>query len=166
VPGRLTNTPATLIDRAGLALRVSFTAIVDATVLRATDRQAIEAFARTAAVPFVGLWLEAPAQALLQRLQQRERDASDADAAVLRMPRRAYRMSGRFPWRRLDSSASIDAVREKALAASRPRQRCASNADTDFDALAALDCASPVLTGRAVRPPRVGRLLIRKRELS
>jgi aminoglycoside phosphotransferase family enzyme/predicted kinase len=103
----------TLIDRAGLALRGGFTAIVDATVLRATDRQAIEAFARSAAVRFVGLWLEGPAQTLLQRLQQREHDASDADATVLRVQR--VQDVGAISWRRLDSSASIDAVREKAL---------------------------------------------------
>jgi uncharacterized protein len=103
----------TLTKRAGLTLRGGFTAIVDGTFLRVTDRQAIEAFARAAVVPFVGLWLEAPVQTLLQRLQQREHNASDADATVLRMQR--AQDIGAISWHKLDNSVSIDAVREKAL---------------------------------------------------
>jgi predicted kinase len=104
---------ATLTERAGLALRGGFSAVVDATFLQATDRQAIEAFARAAAVPFVGLWLQAPVQTLLERLQQRGPDASDADAAVLGMQR--AQNAGAVSWHRLDTSTSIDTVLEKGL---------------------------------------------------
>jgi aminoglycoside phosphotransferase family enzyme/predicted kinase len=103
----------TLAERAGLTVRGGFTVIVDATFLRVTDRQAIEAVARTAAVPFVGLWLEGSLQTLLERLQHREHDASDADATVLRM-QYAHDV-GAVSWHRLDSSASIEAVTKKAL---------------------------------------------------
>ncbi len=103
----------TLIERAGVTLHGGFTAIVDATFLRVADRHAIETIARTAAVPFVGLWLQGPVQTLLQRLQQRGADASDADATVLRM--QSAQDIGAIAWHRVDSSASIDAVRDKAL---------------------------------------------------
>jgi aminoglycoside phosphotransferase family enzyme/predicted kinase len=110
----ITNkTYETLSERAGLTVRSGYTAIVDATFLRVTDRQAIEAVARAAAIPFVGLWLEAPVQALLERLQHREHDASDADATVLRM--QSTQDVGKISWHKLNSSASIDAVRETAL---------------------------------------------------
>lgn len=102
-----------LVDRAGVASRGGFSVIVDATFLRATDRRAIESFAHGAAVPFVALWLEAPVEALLQRLQQREPDVSDADATVLRM--QTAQDIGAISWHRLDASASIDDVRNQAL---------------------------------------------------
>jgi uncharacterized protein len=103
----------TLTERAGLTVRGGFAAIVDATFLRATDRHAIEALARAAAVPFIGLWLEGPARTLLERLQHREHDASDADATVLLM--QSTQDVGVISWHRLESSASIDVVREKGL---------------------------------------------------
>jgi uncharacterized protein len=103
-----------LMERAGLTLRGGFAAVVDATFLRANDREAIEAVARAAAVPFVGLWLTAPTQMMLERLQARESDASDADAEVLRSQR--AQDIGAIAWRRLDNRASIVGVQEKALA--------------------------------------------------
>ncbi|MGE0706356.1 MAG: AAA family ATPase [Vicinamibacterales bacterium] len=103
----------TLIERAGMTVRGGFAAIVDATFLRASDRQDIEALARAAAVPCVGLWLEGPVQTLLERLQHRKHDASDADASVLRTQSRQD--VGRITWHRLDTSASIDSVTEKAM---------------------------------------------------
>jgi predicted kinase len=103
----------TLTRRADLTVRGGFPAIVDATFLRSADREAVEACARATAVPFVGLWLEGPARTLLERLQRRGPDASDADAAVLRL--QSAQDVGVISWHRLDSSASIDVVRETAL---------------------------------------------------
>jgi uncharacterized protein len=102
-----------LIERAGLALRDGFTVVVDATFLRVSDRHAVEFLAHGAEVPFVGLWLEAPVPTLLQRLQQREPDASNADATVLRM--QTAQEVGAISWHRFDSSASIDEVGKRAL---------------------------------------------------
>jgi predicted kinase len=103
----------TLADRAAVTLRGGFSAIVDATFLGAADRLAIESLAHRAAVPFAGLWLEAPEQALLRRLQQRGPDVSDADPTVLRM--QTAQEIGAISWHRLDSSASIEDVRNRAL---------------------------------------------------
>jgi hypothetical protein len=104
----------TLTERAGVTVRGGFTAIVDATFLRPSDRQVIEALARTAAVPFVGLWLEGPVETLLERLRYRQHDASDADATVLRG--QYAQDAGAVSWHRLNTSSSIDAVRDRALA--------------------------------------------------
>jgi predicted kinase len=49
---------------------------------------------------------------MLERLQAREHDASDADAAVLYS--QLAQDTGDVSWHRLDSSASVEAVREKA----------------------------------------------------
>jgi uncharacterized protein len=102
----------TLIARADTTVRNGFTAIVDATLLRLADRQAMESVARNSRVPFIGLWLEAPVQTMLERVQAREHDASDADAAVLHS--QLAQDTGDVSWHRLDSSASVEAVREKA----------------------------------------------------
>jgi uncharacterized protein len=104
----------TFVERAGETVRGGFTAIVDATFLRSGDRQAIEALARAAAVPLVGLWLEGPLETLLERLRRRQHDASDADATVLR--RQYAQDAGAVSWHRLNTSSSIDAVRDRALA--------------------------------------------------
>lgn len=51
---------ATVAERARIAFRDGHSAIVDAVYGRPGDRQAIERVAVDVAVPFVGIWLEAP----------------------------------------------------------------------------------------------------------
>lgn len=104
---------ATLASQAGLALSGGYSAIVDAVFLRAADRQALEHVARVSSVPLVALWLDAPVQTLLERLQQRQHDASDADAAVLRLQR--TQDPGAISWHTIDGSLSSDAVLLEAL---------------------------------------------------
>jgi len=109
---------AHLADTADLVLRRGHSAIVDAVYARSTDRHAIERVAEAASVPFVGLWLEAPESLLIDRTLQRRNDASDADAAVVRMQR--ARAVGDLGWHRLDAtlpassvlSSAVDRVRE------------------------------------------------------
>jgi uncharacterized protein len=103
----------TLIEHADSTVRNGFTAVVDATFLQLSDREAMETVARNARVPFIGLWLEAPVQTMLDRLQGRESDASDADAGVLHS--QLAQDTGALSWHRLDSSVSVEALREAAV---------------------------------------------------
>lgn len=85
-----------------IALAQGHAAIADATFVDPGERPAIEAVATRAGVPFLGFWLEAPAEVLLARVEARRDDASDADAAVLRRQLR-YDL-GPIGWRRIDVS--------------------------------------------------------------
>jgi aminoglycoside phosphotransferase family enzyme/predicted kinase len=104
------------------ALAAGYCVIADATFLRPEERQAIAATARAAAVPFTGLWLEAPGDVLMTRVAARETDASDADRAVL--ARQLALETGAVGWRRVDASRgmaeTIAAARQALSARERP----------------------------------------------
>jgi uncharacterized protein len=93
---------AALQEEAKTALAAGYCVIADATFLRAEERQAIAAVARTAGAPFAGLWLEAPKEELAKRLATRRGDASDADHAVLRQQLGID--TGAVDWQRVDAS--------------------------------------------------------------
>jgi aminoglycoside phosphotransferase family enzyme/predicted kinase len=94
---------AALEEEARLTLAAGYTAILDATFLRAQERQAAAALAQAAGVSFIGLWLDAPHEMLAERLDARRNDASDADRAVLEWQRGID--TGPIDWRQLDTSA-------------------------------------------------------------
>jgi aminoglycoside phosphotransferase family enzyme/predicted kinase len=104
---------ATVAERARMTLREGHGAIVDAVYARPGDRQTIERVAADAAVPFVGIWLEAPETTLIARVEQRRNDASDADAAVIRLQHRDG--SGVIGWHRVEASRSPGVVLDDAL---------------------------------------------------
>jgi predicted kinase len=81
---------------------------VDAVYARPIDREAIGRVADEAHVPFVGVWLEAPEPVLIARCEQRQIDASDADAAVVRT--QLARDTGAITWQRIDASQASDDV--------------------------------------------------------
>lgn len=103
---------ATVAERARALLREGHSAIVDAVYARPHDRESIERIAADAAVPFAGIWLEAPETTLVERVEQRRHDASDADAAVIRLQQEGE--TGEIGWRRLDASRSPAVVAEEA----------------------------------------------------
>ncbi len=72
-----------LRDRAAVALRAGYCAVIDAVALREEERASFAAVAAAAGVPFTGLWLEAPKETMLGRLDARRIDASDASREVL-----------------------------------------------------------------------------------
>jgi hypothetical protein len=109
-----------LTEQAALVLRTGHSVIVDAVYGRASDRRAIERTAETASVPFIGLWLDAPESVLIDRTGQRRDDASDADAAVVRMQRAGD--TGDIGWNRLDASARPSCVLSSALEHVRQRR--------------------------------------------
>jgi hypothetical protein len=73
----------TLRTQAAATLAAGYTAIVDATFIDAGQRRDIAMLARETGVPFAGFWLSAPREVLIQRVTQRQGDASDADQGVL-----------------------------------------------------------------------------------
>jgi aminoglycoside phosphotransferase family enzyme/predicted kinase len=104
---------ATLVDRAGMIVRGGRSAIVDAVFARPSDREAIAQVAALAAVPFAGLWLDAPESALVERAERRQHDASDANVDVIRM--QVAQDTGLIPWHRLDASLNAEAVLQQAV---------------------------------------------------
>ena len=80
------RTYARLRDLASIALRAGWPVIVDATFLRAADREAFRRLAREHDAPFTILHCQAPPAVLHERVarrRQRGDDASEADRAVL-----------------------------------------------------------------------------------
>ncbi|HET7880013.1 MAG TPA: AAA family ATPase [Acetobacteraceae bacterium] len=82
--------------------------IADATFIDPRHRTMIEASARAAGAPFLGCWLEVPLDELKARITARQRDASDANLAVLRAASR--RSPGAGEWRAIDASDSTAAL--------------------------------------------------------
>ena len=81
---------------------------------RPADRDVIEQVAAAAGVPFVGIWLDAPHDVLVERAALRQGDASDADAAVIQRQMEAD--TGRIRWHRIDAAPALDQVIGQATA--------------------------------------------------
>jgi predicted kinase len=102
-----------LCDKAAVALRAGYCAVIDAVALRPEERAAFAAAAMATGVPFSGVWLTAPAETMATRIRSRRNDASDATEKVLRLQRE--RDPGGIDWHRVDvgggRDASVAAVR-------------------------------------------------------
>ena len=103
----------TLISHAADVVRAGHSAIVDAVFMNPTDRAAAEAAASAAGVDFVGVWLHAPPDVLLERVRRRSAGASDADADVVRM--QGQRDAGTVSWSRIEALRDPDTVRQRVL---------------------------------------------------
>jgi aminoglycoside phosphotransferase family enzyme/predicted kinase len=101
-----------LAAEAAAILASGSSVIVDAVFANPDDRAALTQVAADARAPLVGLWLEAPERVLVERLERRVADASDADARVLRGQQ--ARGAGTIHWTRLDSSSRPEAVLRRA----------------------------------------------------
>ena len=112
-PGVSQRVYATVTERAEVVVRGGHAAIADAVFARPSDREAIERAAAAAAVPFVGLWLDAAESELVARSERRVLDASDADAAVIRS--QIAQGAGSMAWHRLDASSPPEDVLQKAI---------------------------------------------------
>ncbi|GGC65901.1 bifunctional aminoglycoside phosphotransferase/ATP-binding protein [Chelatococcus reniformis] len=99
---------AALARKATAALEAGAAVVVDAVYARAHERAALEAVARNAGVPFAGLWLTAPEDVLVARVEARRGDASDARADTVRAQQRYD--TGPIGWSRIDATPTPDRV--------------------------------------------------------
>lgn len=106
---------ATMIDRAAAILDAGHSVIVDAVFARRTDRDRMAHMAEAAAVPFTGLWLDAPEDVLLKRIRGRQTDVSDADPVVVRA--QIAEGADDIGWCRIDAARGIAAVVQRVTAA-------------------------------------------------
>ena len=105
---------ATLMEHADKVVRAGYTAITDAVFATSADRDAVQHVAAAAGVPFIGLWLEAPAPLLISRIEDRGPDVSDANIDVIRR-QLSYQLAS-LRWHRVDASGSRQQVSDAAAA--------------------------------------------------
>ena len=103
---------AALADKARRVTAAGHTAIVDAVFAQAEERRQAAAAARASRVPFRGLFLAAALDERLARVSARARDASDADAEVVRAQEAFER--GPLDWTEVDASGDMDATLDAA----------------------------------------------------
>ncbi len=101
--------------RTARTLEAGFSAVVDAVHRDPAARAELEAVAERSGAPFVGLWLDAAPNALVERVEGRTADASDADASVVQAQVAAG--AGEVAWRRVAADAPPADVLDTALAA-------------------------------------------------
>jgi hypothetical protein len=105
---------AILRQKAHHVLAAGHAAIVDAVFARPEERARIEAVAADLGVPFRGLWLEAPPEMLLDRVDARVGDASDATGEVVRLQLAGEPGALTTAWTAIDAGGSAGATIEKA----------------------------------------------------
>ena len=98
--------------RAETALAAGHAVLLDAVHARPEERAALAALAERLGLPLVGLWLEAPPETLIARVEARVGDASDADAAVVRQ-QLDYDI-GPIDWVRIEAGRPLDRVAAEA----------------------------------------------------
>ncbi len=99
---------ARLYRKAGLALAAGRCVILDAVFAGIEERKTAELVAQLEGIPFDGIWLTAPREKLLDRVDKRTGDASDADAQVVRA--QLNYETGTIGWRMLDAGGEANRV--------------------------------------------------------
>lgn len=104
---------ATLEARAAALLAAGWPVVVDAVFAQRPERDRIAALGADAAVPWVGLWLDAPREVLMARVGARTGDVSDAGPAVVAQ-QWAYDRGDLGEWRAVDASGPPNEVLTRA----------------------------------------------------
>lgn len=99
-------------EKAAWALGAGLPVVMDAVHSRPDERAALEQVAQEAASPFLGLWLDAGAEVIRQRVQARRDDPSDADLEVV--DKQAGYDAGAIGWTRIDASGGSALVLQAA----------------------------------------------------
>ena len=93
-----------LLKKAAQVLSAGHAVVVDAVFAEEDWRRDVERVAEGLGVPFVGLWLDAPDEQLIQRVEARRGDASDATAAIVR--RQLAKGASAKSWIQIDAGGS------------------------------------------------------------
>jgi predicted kinase len=108
---------AIVLRKARLALAAGQSAVVDAVYAAPEERSAVEDLAAELGVPFQGLWLTAPADTLVARVDARRGDASDATSQVLSR-QLTWQLGALSPaWTMLDGGGSAQEAHRRAASA-------------------------------------------------
>jgi hypothetical protein len=97
---------ASLLQKAGAALSAGHSVILDAVHLNRAERDSARELAASMDVPFTGLWLEADAGVLEDRVAKRTGDASDADVSVLHL--QMDNEIGVMDWNKLNTTKGVE----------------------------------------------------------
>ena len=104
-----------IIEKARRTVAAGHSAILDAVFARPDERMQVERAASAIGARFDGLFLEADVTTRARRAGARERDASDANADVVRA-QETYDL-GDLTWHRVDASGTPDETLQRAKAA-------------------------------------------------
>lgn len=105
---------AVLYVKAERALAAGHGVIFDGVSAKPAERERIAAIARTSGAHFSGLWLEAPLETQIARVEARRGDASDSDATVVRA--QADRDLGPMSWTPIDAGRTPEHTLQQAKA--------------------------------------------------
>ena len=97
-PGQSERVYGAMFEAAAVLLAAGRAVVLDAAFLKPGERDAAEALAAKAGVPFDGVWMEAAPDVLRARVAARRNDASDAGIEVLEA--QLARGAGDVAWRR------------------------------------------------------------------
>ncbi len=105
----------TLGREAEYLLALGHGVVLDATFRRPEERVRIEEMVAAVDVPFTGIWLELAPEELIDRVERRGVDTSDATAEVIR--HQISQFSGPITWTVVPANGSVDEVVGRVLAA-------------------------------------------------
>ena len=100
-------------EEARAVLATGHSVVADCVFSKPEERAAIEAIAIEMEVPFDGLWLEAAPEIMQSRVEARTKNASDADAEVVKM-QLSYDL-GDITWVHIDSSGTRETTDAEVL---------------------------------------------------
>ncbi len=93
-----------ILQKSKIALHAGHSVVVDAVFARPEERHAIAQAAERLEIPFVGLWLTAPADKMKRRVETRTGDASDATPEIVE--KQLSYGTGPISWTPVDAGGS------------------------------------------------------------
>jgi aminoglycoside phosphotransferase family enzyme/predicted kinase len=106
------QTYSTLFVELMFALHSGQCAIADGVFAKPEERAMLQEIATSQNVPFIGIWLDAPADTLKDRVSNRQNDPSDATPEVVDL-QQSFDIGG-LDWHRIDATQDVDFIHKKA----------------------------------------------------